>query len=183
MKEKFKNLMNMHDKINDKNYIIAEIDIKEEDINKDIRIINSFEEYKRENGWYGGKEDEYQNEKEIKKCKIKINNKMLSFSYFYKFTNIGKYKIIYEFRNKLKNVNYMFYGCESLTNINFFNFNSQNVIDMSYMFSGCRSLTNLNLSNFNTQNVTDMSNMFSGCKSLKKENVITKDITILNLLN
>ena len=52
---------------------------------------------------------------------------------------------------------YLFCGCQSLTNINLSNFNTQNVTDMSYMFSYCKSLTNLNLSNFNTQNVTDMS--------------------------
>ena len=34
-----------------KNYIIAEIELKEEDINKYIRIINSFEESKRQNKW------------------------------------------------------------------------------------------------------------------------------------
>ena len=54
---------------------------------------------------------------------------------------------------------------------------------MSYMFYDCNSLTNLNLSNFNTQNVTDMSWMFIGCNSLKKEKIITKDNKILNLLN
>ena len=31
------------------NYIFAEIDIKEKDINKNMRIINSFENNKREN--------------------------------------------------------------------------------------------------------------------------------------
>ena len=30
-----------------KNYILAEINIEEDDINKNIRILNSFEEYKR----------------------------------------------------------------------------------------------------------------------------------------
>ena len=30
-----------------KNYIIAEINIEEDDINKDKRILNSFEEYKK----------------------------------------------------------------------------------------------------------------------------------------
>ena len=34
---------------NDNNYIIAEIEIKDEDVYKDIRIINSFEEHMREN--------------------------------------------------------------------------------------------------------------------------------------
>ena len=33
---------------------------------------------------------------------------------------------------------------------------------MSYMFSRCNSLTNIDLSNFNTQNVTNMSYMFYG---------------------
>ena len=33
------------------NYINAEIYIKEEDINKNIRIINSFENYKKDNEW------------------------------------------------------------------------------------------------------------------------------------
>ena len=51
---------------------------------------------------------------------------------------------------------------------------------MSGMFSDCNSLTNLNLSNFNTQNVTHMDDMFSYCNSLKKNNIITKDNKILN---
>ena len=50
------------------------------------------------------------------------------------------------------------------------------------MFSRCESLTNLNLSNFNTQNVTNMERMFWGCESLKKETVITKDTKIIEEL-
>ena len=51
------------------NYIIAEINIKEDEINKDIRIINSFEEVKRKNKFWKIKDDnfKYENEKEIKK--------------------------------------------------------------------------------------------------------------------
>ena len=43
---------------------------------------------------------------------------------------------------------------------------------MSLMFSGCESLTNIDLSNFNTQNVINMSDMFYGCYSLIKKNFI-----------
>ena len=45
------NLINIYNKLNkiELNYIIAEIDIKKEDINKDIKIINSFENVKKEN--------------------------------------------------------------------------------------------------------------------------------------
>ena len=54
--------------INNKvNIIKGEIYINKDDINKDIRIISSFENYKREWGWKD-KDDErkYENEKEIK---------------------------------------------------------------------------------------------------------------------
>ena len=53
---------------------------------------------------------------------------------------------------------------------------------MRAMFYGSSSLNNLDLSNFNTQNVIDMSCMFEGCSSLKKNNVITNDNKILELL-
>ena len=45
------------------NYIIAEIDIKEDNINNDIRIINSFEESKRKYN-FELIEDEYKYENE-----------------------------------------------------------------------------------------------------------------------
>ena len=73
----------------------------------------------------------------------------------------------------------MFSGCNSLTNLDLSNFNTQNVTYMDYMFYNCNSLTDLNLSNFNTQNVTNMSGIFSDCNSLSKNNIITKDKRIL----
>ena len=63
----------------------------------------------------------------------------------------------------------MFFGCNSLINLNLSSFNTQNVFDMSRMFYGCNSLTNLNLSSFNTQNVKYMSDMFYECNSLIKK--------------
>ena len=168
---------------NKNNYIIAEIEIREEDINENIRIINSFEQCKREKKWEDDKEDyKYENEKEIKEnCEIKINDSIIPFTYFYIFKIKGKFTIQYSFKNLLSKINHMFDDCSSLTNINLSNFNTQNVTNMSYMFYDCYSLTNINLSNFNTQNVTDMSYIFSGCKSLKKENIITKDNKILKI--
>ena len=135
-----------------KNEIIGEIIITEKDINKDIRIINSYEEANR--NCCHLKKREYGNEKEIKdNIEIIINNEKIDFSYFYKFKEKGKHLIKYVFKNKLSNI--------------------------SYMFAGCTSLSNINLSNFNTQNVTNMFRMFSGCKSLKKENILTKDKNLI----
>ena len=83
------------------NKIIAEIKIKEEDINKDIRIINSYVQSKREKKDIEGNK-ENKNEEEIKEnCKIEINNEIIPFCYFYKFNKIGKYKIkLYYCTNK-----------------------------------------------------------------------------------
>ena len=156
---------------NEYNYIIAEIEIKDKNINKDIRIINSYEEFMRKLFPNSKLEEEYMNEKEINKCQIKINDELIPFNYFHKFKSKGNYTIKYSFMNYLTNTNYMFSDCSSLKNINLSNFNTQNVTIMSSMFSYCSSLENINLSNFNTQNVTNMGRMFWGCSSLKNINL------------
>ncbi len=71
---------NKNKKIEYDNYIIGEIDILENDLNQYIRVISSFEEYKRN---YKLKDIEnyykFYNENEIKEnCIIEINN----FSHF-----------------------------------------------------------------------------------------------------
>ena len=160
----------IENKININNYIIAEINIKEEDIGKKIRIINSFEEYKRNHGIYDIEEKDYylyENEKEIKSnCKIKINNKNINFNYFHSFKEKGKYIIEYIFTNNLTKADLIFAECELITNINLSSFNTQNITNMNGMFGLCKSLTNINLSNVNTQKVIYMSGMFLGCEAL-----------------
>ena len=183
--------------INQNNYITAEINIDKNNINKSIRVINSYEEYKRSNlNLKVDNESRYKNEKDIKNCEIKINENQMNFFYFYKFSSPGKYRIQYSFPSILTktdfmfanceflekidfinfnskyiyNMSFMFYRCTSLKYINFTNFFTKRVTDMNSMFNGCESLDNLDLSYFNTQNVKNMSRMFFGCKSLKKLN-------------
>ena len=163
-------------KININNYIISEIEIKED--NQNERIINSYEDYYKDHRDEIEKIDdeelrkilmneENKNEKEIKdNCMIKINNEEIKFTYFHKFKKKGKYKIIYFFKKKLSNCNFMFWGCKSLISINLSNFETQNITNMYGMFRGDESLKNIDLSNFNTQNVKYMNYMFSGCESL-----------------
>ena len=146
--------------------IEAEINIKEKDVNQDIIIINSYEEYM--NKYYPDEllGQHHINEEEIKQCHIKINNKSIPFSYFYKFPNMGKYNIKYIFINNLKKVNYMFSECGNIINIDLSKFNTREVDDMSCMFANCCSLKNINLSNINTDNVIDMGCMFYDCNNL-----------------
>ena len=154
--------------INNNNIIIGQIEIKDEDVNKDIRIINSFEECKKIKKF---PDDKYEyllkNEEEIKKnCIIKIEGTIIPFNYFYNFNKTGKYTIEYSFLSNVTKTSYMFFGCENLININLSNFKSQNVNNMRSMFSNCKSLKNINLSNLNTQKVDDTSWMFDECQSL-----------------
>ena len=178
-----KNDMNMN--INLKkpkgNYITGEIYIKEEDINKPIRILNSYEEYMtstNKNIDLKNLSEELKNEKEIKECEIKINGELIPFNYFYEFKHSKKYTIKYTFKSLLKKANYLFYNCSSLINIDLSNFDAKNVTDMSYMFYQCSSLINIDASYLNSENVTNMRYMFCNCSSL-----INIDLTYFNSQN
>lgn len=68
---------------------------------------------------------------------------------------------------KVKDMGWMFYGCVALSNLNLSGFKTGSLTDMRYLFSSCRSLESLDLSGFNTENVTSMESMFSKCSSLR----------------
>ena len=68
---------------------------------------------------------------------------------------------------KVKNMNSMFYSCVALSNLNLSGFKTGSLTEMRYLFSSCHSLESLDLSGFNTENVTSMVSMFSQCSSLR----------------
>ena len=169
--------------------IICEYDIKNEDLNKPIQILNCYEEVKKNYNMFKGND----NENEIKNnCEIYINNIKIAFTFKYNFLQNGINKIKIKCKNdlihmnnmffdcsflkslnlskintnKVINISGMFYNCSSLTSLDLSHFNTINVEDMSYMFFCCSSLISLNLYNFKTNNVTNMKNMFSRCSSL-----------------
>lgn len=69
----------------------------------------------------------------------------------------------------------MFFFCESLTTLDFSNFDTTNINLMSCMFFGCSSLTVINFNNFYTFNVTKMKSMFARCTSLSELDISTFD--------
>ena len=158
-----------------RNFIIGEINIRSDDIYKFTRVINSFENFKRETNLSEQEDDwKFNNEKELREnIEIKINGKIMPFSYYYKFPVKGKYNIQYSFKKCLTKTNHMFWGCKSIINLNLSNFNTQNVSNMSHMFGGCNTLQSLTLFNFNTQKVTNMHRMFLCCYLLKNLNLST----------
>lgn len=68
---------------------------------------------------------------------------------------------------KVKDMCKMFHGCFALSNLNLSGFKTGSLTDMRYLFSSCQSLESLDLSGFNTENVTSMESMFSQCSSLR----------------
>ena len=150
---------------NSENYILSEISISKNEVNENIRIINSYEAEIRNSKIFTF-DDNLRNENEIKDCKIFIEEKLIPFSYFYKFNKEGTYKIKYSFPNNLTNFYYLFYDCKNIISLDFTHFNTNEVTNIYGMFYKCSSLSKINLSNFNTENMTDMSCLFSHCSSL-----------------
>ena len=80
-----------------------------------------------------------------------------------------------EFKNfdtsNVTNMSCMFAGCSELKELNISDFDTSKVRDMSDMFYSCSELIELYLGNFNTSNVTNMRNMFEKCSKLKELNL------------
>ena len=167
--KKFKKTINE----NSQTYIIyIKIKIDDYEINEDIRIINSYEEYYRNSSKKDKYNSDFENEKEIKKnIEIKINERKIDFSYFYRFDREGEYIIEYSFKNPVTKINHLFCECHNITSIDLSKLSTHNVIYMNSMFNNCKLLTDLNLSNFDTENVINMNNMFSDCQCLTKLNL------------
>jgi surface protein len=153
---------------NENNYIIGEIYITKDNIGKNIRIINSYDEYCRKSNLSEKNiKENFRNERELKESLIiEINNIKISFSYFYKFQKEGRYNIKYIFNSPINNCYMLFYKCTCLTNLNLSKFHTQNVTNMFGMFWNCSSLINIDLSDVSTKNVINMNNMFKDCSSL-----------------
>ena len=79
-------------------------------------------------------------------------------------------KIRIEINYPLFDLKMMFCDCYNITEINFVQFETQKVTNMSYLFYNCFSLENLDLSKFKLDNVIDISVMFYMCKNLKDLN-------------
>ena len=161
------------------NYIIAQIVIDEDNVNKEIRIINSYEQCSKKEIVLSNHLD-YFNENEIKQCQILINEDSIPFCYFYKFSRTGQYIIRYVFKNLLTKTNFMFCDCKYIVDVDLFSFKSEKVTNMCGMFMNCNSLISINLFNLNTQNVGNMSYMFSGCSSLKGLDLANLDTRNVN---
>lgn len=61
----------------------------------------------------------------------------------------------------------MFYNCKSLPSLDLSGFNTAKVKYLACMFENCEKLASIDLSSFNTENVEGINFMFAGCKKLQ----------------
>ena len=75
-------------------------------------------------------------------------------------------------KNKINNLEYMFYECSSLKNIDDLkNLDVKGIKNFSHIFSGCKSLSDIkSLENWDVSNGINFSNMFCGCKLISDIN-------------
>ena len=87
--------------------------------------------------------------------------------------------------SSVTNMNGMFYVCESLLELNVSEWNTGNVTDMSFMFYECKNLMELDVSGFDTANVTNMKAVFYDCEGLTKLDVsrlVTGNVTDMSFM-
>ena len=68
--------------------------------------------------------------------------------------------------SNVTNMNYTFFHCPKLKELDLSNWNTNNVTSMYCMFDQCYIIEKINISSFNTNNVTRMESMFEGCQKL-----------------
>ena len=162
----YENNNNIISKINNQkeekiyNEIIITLEISKDDINKKIQFLDNsdYTDYKGQH--------HVDNLKELNEtnAKIFINGKENKYSKYFVPLEKGIYEIKLIFFIKMKKCSYMFKCCSNIRTINFSNFNTSNVTDMSYMFDGCTYYFTLpDISKWNTINVTNMRGMFYSC--------------------
>ena len=91
-----------------------------------------------------------------------------TYGWFYGMTNLQSVEGLEHLNtSKVTRMDYMFYDCYRLTNLDLSHFNTAKVERMSAMFSRCSGLTMLDLRHFNTATVDNMEYMFNACTNLR----------------
>ena len=106
-----------------------------------------------------------------------VNQSSINYKYNFNETDNEVKLVFYE---NIDNTICMFYGCSNITEINFSNFNTEEVVSMAFMFYKCSSLKSLDLSHFSTAKVENMYGMFFGCSGLSQiifDNFETSQVT------
>jgi len=165
---KFNKIITIYNKINNskKNEIKMTLDIKKEDINKDIYFLDNTNGFYRINGKAGMHCHDLLKELNETNTDVYINDVKYKYSKFFRPEKEGIYKIIIKLNIQMQDCSFMFFGCNNLIDIDLSSFDTKNTTNIGGMFYNCINLKKINLSSFDTKNVTDMNSMFYNCNNL-----------------
>ena len=168
LENKFSYILGLYSQIGRKeNNIKLKINIKKEDINKNIYFLDN-----TDNEVFINEKDKEEHHhdflKELDESNVElyINNTKYKYQKYFTPIKEGIYDILLKFKINIRDCNFMFYNCSNIIDIDLSEFNSENVINMLSMFEGCSNLINIDLTEFNSKNVKTMSCMFVRCKKL-----------------
>lgn len=77
---------------------------------------------------------------------------------------------------------WMFYNCNSLVNVNLTGINTERVTSMAHLFRNCTSLGTVDVTMFETPQLTNMAYMFAGCTSLENMDLSKFNTTIVSTM-
>ena len=105
---------------------------------------------------------------------------------FKDYSNLEKIEKIYNLHTEnVTNMQYMFYGCNNLTELDVSRFDTSKVTNMAGTFMYCNSVTKLDINGFDTSSTTNMSCLFYECnlvESLEVKNFDTKNVTKMDCM-
>ena len=104
--------------------------------------------------------------------------------WFFYFDECNNFDIEKLNTSNVKDMSFMFAGCDVLTSIDVSKFDTKNVTNMAGMFYDNRELTSVgNLANWDTSKVTDMHSMFENCWVLPSLNISSWDTSNVTTTN
>jgi len=187
-------------KINKKNenYITMKVLVNNDDINKDIILINQCNIYKYYQNFelndidilidneyvakkYKNIHDEFKYDEQSKNCEKSQRlsyelNKLYCF--YWNFSNEGVYDIKIIFKKNLFSCNDMFLNCNKIIEIDCSHFNCSQVTSCISMFKSCSSLKKINFGKLDFSIVSYFDEIFCGCK-----NLVDLDVSNFNTKN
>lgn len=170
----FKNMKNMV--IPCENEITIFFEINKKNINTEIIFLGDNCTSQNASNIYNNSQVETPEEINKYNTKMYIDNNQVPFSRSYTFTSLGKHKIIYKFKNPIRNCKSLFENCFELEHFDLSKFNTSECADMSQMFASLNKLYFVNLSNLDTSNCNAMTQMFAGCSVLTSIDMSSCDL-------
>ena len=98
--------------------------------------------------------------------------------YVFNLTNSTNIVKVY-YNTSPESFNNMFNGLSSITKIDFSNFDSSNLNDMTKMFYNCKDLEEVNMNGLKTSKVTSMEAMFKSCVKIKSIDLSSFDTSLV----